>query len=406
MPTVVISPFNVANFPEGGGHFWVYLQYVLGLRQLGCDVYWLEGFCTEGPAEREAAALATFRARMEQHGLAGKVILYFKQSKEPSLNAPSEYLNMTRAEAEAIFSQADLLLNFHYAVNPGLLACFRRTALVDIDPGLLQFWISRGQLTVPRHDFYFTIGETVARSAAQLPDCGLPWIHFRTPVCLERWPYVFDPDSKAFTTISNWDSSDWVVDANEAYDNSKRVAFLEFADLPSLTSQPLELALFMRHQRDMAEWKDLERRGWHIRHSGDVAATPEMYQAYIQGSRGEFSCAKRSCMRFQNAWISDRTICYLASGKPVVVQNTGPSSFLPNGSGMFRFSTAEEAAAAFDTINADYERHCRAARQIAESYFDARRSLEMLLNIALGKPVDQQAPDPASLQTRSRTAEL
>jgi glycosyltransferase involved in cell wall biosynthesis len=111
-------------------------------------------------------------------------------------------------------------------------------------------------------------------------------------------------------------------------------------------------------------------------------------------------------MRFQNAWISDRTICYLASGKPVVVQNTGPSSFLPNGEGIFRFSAPAEAAAAFDTINADYERHCRAARQIAESYFDARRSLEMLLNIALGKPVGQQAPDPASLQTRSRTAEL
>ena len=385
MPVVVLSPFNVAGFPEGGGHFWVYLQYALGLRLLGCEVYWLEGFRTKGRAEQEAAALATFRARMQQYGFGGKCILYLMHSENPSPEAPTEYLDMARAEVEAIIEQADLMLNFHYSISPALLARFRRTALVDIDPGLLQFWISRGQLTVPRHDFYFTTGETVGTPAARFPDCGLRWIHFRPPVCLERWPYVFDPRSDAFTTVSIWDSSDWVVDRDAGYENTKRLAFLEFADLPQLTTQSLELALFLRRERDIAESKDLEKRGWRIRHSREVAATPEMYQAYIQGSRGEFSCAKRSCMEFQNAWISDRTICYLASGKPVVVQNTGPSSFLPNGEGMFRISTPKEAADAFAAINADYERHSRAARQIAETYFDSKRTAEGILEFSLGK---------------------
>ncbi len=151
MPTVVIAAHNVAAFPEGGGHFWVYLQYVLALRQLGCDVYWLEAFRTKGRAEREAAALDTFRARMERYGLSGKVILYLTHSQTPMAEAPTEYLNVSRAEAEAVFEKADLLLNFHYAISPGLLARFRRTALVDIDPGLLQFWISSGQLRVARH---------------------------------------------------------------------------------------------------------------------------------------------------------------------------------------------------------------------------------------------------------------
>ena len=385
MPVVVLSPFNVAGFPEGGGHFWVYLQYALGLRLLGCEVYWLEGFRSKGCAEEEAAALATFRARMQQYGFGGKCILYFTNGENPSPAAPTEYFDMSRAEAEAIFEQADLLLNFHYSISPTLLARFRRTALVDIDPGLLQFWISRGQLAVPRHDFYFTVGETVGTPAARFPDCGLRWIHFRPPVCLERWPYVFDPRSDAFTTVSIWDSSDWVVDRDAVYENTKRLAFLEFADLPQLTTQSLELALFLLRERDIAESKDLEKRGWRIRHSREVAATPEMYQAYIQGSRGEFSCAKRSCTEFQNAWISDRTICYLASGKPVVVQNTGPSSFLPNGEGMFRFSTLREAADAFAAINADYERHSRAARQIAETYFDSKRTAEGILEFSLGK---------------------
>ena len=383
MPTIVLAPYSVATFPEGGGHFWVYLQYVLGLRQLGCEVYWLEGFRTKGRAEQEAAAMATFCARMEQHGLGARVILYVTQSKKFTPEAPTEYVNMTREEAEAIFERADLLVNFHYAISPGLLARFRRTALVDIDPGLLQFWISRGQLSVPRHDFYFTISENVGRPGGKIPDCGLGWIPIRPAVCLERWPYRFDPRCEAFTTVSIWDSGDWVVDSDETYENTKRVAFLEYAGLPRLTSQPLELALFLRREHELAEKEDLEGRGWRIRHSREVAATPELYQAYIQQSRGEFSCAKRSCMKFQNAWVSDRTICYLASGKPVVVQDTGPSAFLPNGEGMFRFRTPRQAAEAFEAINADYERHCRAARNLAETYFDARQAAEKILSHAL-----------------------
>src|SRR5437667_3899224 len=141
----------------------------------------------------------------------------------------------------------------------------------------------------------------------------------------------------------------------------------------------------------MAEQQDLEKRGWRIRHSREVAPTPGMYQAYVQGARGEFSCAKPSYIKFQTAWVSDRTICYLASGKPVVVQNTGPSSFLPNGEGMFRFSSLEEAVNAFEAINADYRRHCRAAREIAEAYFDSKRIVERILNSALGGTDDRKS---------------
>src|SRR5437588_5652798 len=301
MATIVISAYDVVNCPLAGGHFWVYLQYVLGLRLLGHDVYWLEAFRSKGRTEEEAALLAAFRARIEQYGLADKCILYLAYGKEPSREAPTDYLNMTRAEAEAIFARADLLLNFHYAISPGLLAHFRRTALVDIDPGLLQFWISREQLSVPPHDSYFTISEKVGQPDGKIPDCGLGWIHIRPAVCVERWPYSFDPRCEPFTTVSIWDSSDWIVDRDEQYENTKRVAFLQFAELPRLTRQRLELALFLRTQRDLDEWKDLEDRGWHIRHSREVAATPGMYQSYIQRSRGEFRCAKPSYLKFETA---------------------------------------------------------------------------------------------------------
>ena len=383
-PTVVVAAHNVAAFPEGGGHFWVYLQYVLGLRQLGCDVYWLEAFRTKGRAEQEATALATFREWAKMYGLGDKSIIYLTHSREPSPEAPTEYLDRPRSEAEAVFDKADLLLNFHYSISPALLARFRHTALVDIDPGLLQFWITRSQLRVPPHDSYFTIGENVGKPGSRIPSCGLGWIHIRPPVSLEHWPYQFDLRCEAFTTVSIWDGSDWIVDGDRKYENTKRAAFLEYADLPRLTKQPLELSLFLRTKRDMEEWKYMEERGWRIRHSREVASKPETYQAYIQRSRGEFSCSKRSCREFQNAWVSDRTLCYLASGKPVVVQNTGPSEFLPNDEGMFRFTTLEKAASAFGAINADYEQHCRAARKLAETRFDAKQVVAEILNRALG----------------------
>src|SRR5437879_1641072 len=187
---------------------------------------------------------------MQRDGLGAKFFVYRTHAETPPSEWPTSYVDANREEAEAVFERADLLLNFHYAIAPELLRRFRRTALVDIDPGLLQFWISRGQLTVPPHDLYFTTGETVGTTGARFPDCGLEWIRIRPPVCLEQWSRVVEPNAEAFTTVSNWDADDWIVDEQEVYENTKRVAFLEFADLPGLTTQPLELALFLRTEKD------------------------------------------------------------------------------------------------------------------------------------------------------------
>jgi hypothetical protein len=405
MPTVVISPYNMASFPEGGGHFWVYMQYGQAMLRSGCDVYWLECFNPTADPDRDNFVLHTFLERMGKYGFADKVIVYTKPERLGELRF-DDFVNVSRSKAEAIFRRADLLLNFHQRIDPALLASFRRTALVDIDPGLLQFWIGTGQLQISTHDLYFTIGETVGTPAAMFPDCGLEWIHIRPPVCLEAWQYVYDPNCAAFTTVSSWWGDEWITDGNGCcYENNKRVSFLDFVELPQKTSQTLELALYLGDEPAKSK-EELERsrggfepkhpfmsddehrtllqtHGWRIRHSARVAGTPELYQSYIQGSRGEFSCAKPSCMKFQNAWVSDRTVSYLASGKPAVIQDTGPSTFLPSGEGMVRFSTIEEAAEAFISINASYERHCRAAREIAEAFFDGKRVAETILNNAL-----------------------
>jgi hypothetical protein len=204
-------------------------------------------------------------------------------------------------------------------------------------------------------------------------------------VCLDLWPYAYDPRCEAFTTVTNWWSgfASEVVDGREVlYDNNKRVSFLAFAGLPRLTSQPLELAVYLAAD-DAEDRRTMERHGWRLRHSLEVSRTPEMYRAYIQRSRGEISCVKPSCVKLQNGWVSDRSLCYLASGKPVVVQRTGLSSYLPSGEGILQFSSLAEAAEALATVNADYERHCRSAREVAETYFDARRTAARILDVAL-----------------------
>jgi hypothetical protein len=392
--SVIVSSYEVANYPEGGGHFWVFMQYIQGLRRAGCDVYWLEEFRPGyGPAEdagrfqrnvdaaADERAIAVFLERARSFGLEDRVLLYVTRP-----GGTREWIGVSAAQAEAAVRSADLLLNFHYAIAPSLLGWAKRTALMDIDPGLLQLWIGTGQLTVLPHDRYFTTGETVGTPRALFPDCGIRWIHSPPPVCLELWPVASDSVYDAFTTVSGWWSGRWISVVENGrevlHENTKRAAFLPFVELPRHTAQPLELALDLADTDGDARAL-LEARGWRVRHARDVARTPELYREYIQRSRGEWSAAKPSCMRFQNAWVSDRTLCYLASGKPAVVQDTGPSALLPNGEGLFRFTSVEEAAAALDAINTSYPRHCRAARELVETCFDAVRVTERILNAAL-----------------------
>jgi hypothetical protein len=168
----------------------------------------------------------------------------------------------------------------------------------------------------------------------------------------------------------------------EIYPNDKRSGFLPFLDVPRQTSQTLELAIdlgdYYADERTM-----LVNRGWRVRESSEIASTPWDYQHYVQKSRGEFSCAKPHYVRLETAWISERTLNYLASGKPAVVQHTGPSRYLPDSEGLFRFGTPDEAARYLEMAAADYERQCKLARALAEEHFDARKVVRRVLELAL-----------------------
>jgi hypothetical protein len=364
-------------YPQGGGHLWVYLNWALGLRANGCQVIWLEVVEPETPVHEVQALTLALKCHLERYGLAECLALCSSNGESLPRAVVERCLDVEAT------TEAHLLLNFAYEISPQVVKRFQRSALIDIDPGLLQIWMSMGQLSVARHDMYFTIGETVGTPAARFPHCDLQW-HYTPPVVsLPAWPPTPAASTAPYTTVSDW-WGEWVEFQGESFNNEKRTSFLEYSNLPSHTAAQLELALCLAPGDDVNEERRfLEQRGWKIRHAWEVTSTPEQYQTYIQRSRGEFSCAKPSCMRLQNAWISDRTLCYLASGKPAVVQHTGPSRFLPDAEGLFRFRSLEEAARALEAVESDYERHCRLARQLAEEYFDARKVVGSVLERAM-----------------------
>jgi hypothetical protein len=374
--SVVCLCANTLYYPKGGGHLWVYLNWALGLRALGCQVVWLE-VANPGVAEpAQRACLAALKYRLGHYGLGDHVALCSGAGRPLPGGLTQECLDLEAATG------ADLLLNMAYDIPPAVVRRFRRSALLDIDPGLLQLWMSDGDVRVAPHDVYFTIGETVGQPGSRFPDAGLNWQYTPPCVALEWWsPSRAAPDAP-FTTVSHWDTHDqWVRDGDSHYLNDKRDGFLPFLDLPRHTTEPLELALCLATEED--EPRMLRQKGWRVRDAHAVASTPWDYQRYLQSSRGEFSCVKPSCVRLQNAWVSDRTICYLASGKPAVVQHTGPSRFLPDAAGLFRFRDVAEAAHCLDQVAADYEHQCRLARALAAEFFDARKIAARVLERAL-----------------------
>jgi hypothetical protein len=370
---------NTLTYPEGGGHLWVYLNWALGLRALNLEVFWLENVEPDAPLRESRAYAEALKNHLSHYGLADSVALFHGDKKKRSSELFKDYLTVEQVTA------ADLLLNFSYDISPELIMRFRRSALIDIDPGLTQVWAAAGDLSLPKHDIYFTIGETVGKPGARFPDLGLKWEYTPPCVALDWWPRRQAPPGASFTTVSQWWAPErdgqWEKDGDQTYPNDKRSGFLPYIDLPRRTRHKLELALCL--EEDDEERDVLRERGWSVRDSETVAGTPWDYQRYIQNSLGEFSCVKPSCTRFQNAWISDRTLCYLASGKPCVVEHTGPSSFLPDCSGLFRFRTAEEAVLYLDQAASDYQRESSEARALAEEHFDAKRVVRGVLERAL-----------------------
>lgn len=370
--TVCLAPVTL-DYLSGGGHFWAYLNWALGLRALSCNVLWLEGVVPSVPPGEIKAKVDALKNRLERYGFVNCLALHSWTNE----TLPSEITDSC-LDLDAV-TEADLLLELRYYTPSHIVKRFRRSALVDLDPGLLQTWMIKKQVYVAPHDVYFTIGENVGQPGTLAPDVGLTWNYTPPCVALDWWPPCEMLGNGRFTSVAHWYANGGILDDPRLDD--KRNAFLPFLDLPCVTGRDLELALDLHPEDDQRS--RLEERGWRVLNAHVVALTPWDYQSYIQGSLGEFSCAKPSYVKLETAWVSDRTICYLASGKPAVVQHTGRSRFLPDAAGLFRFRDVESAACAINRVVIDYDRQCKLARALAEEYFDASKVVATVLERAL-----------------------
>lgn len=381
---------GMAGSTPFAGVAWQTLHYLEGMRRLGHDVHYIEDTqrwpydpVANTISDDASAAVDYIAALMRRCGMEDR--WGYRDAAEAGLLHGVSEASLARTLAEA-----DLLINLSGATvlrDEHMQVPIR--VYLETDPVLPQIEVAQGRRftidLLAAHTHHFSFGENLGG-----PDCGVPVERFRyhptrQPVVLDWW----SPSSRGaldhlapFTTVANWRQTDKDIDWDgELYTWSKDVEFRRFLDLPAHVPRPLELALALDDDDTAAA---LRERGWIVRDALALSGDLVRYQDYILGSAGEFSVAKDQNVRLRSGWFSDRTACYLAAGRPAIVQNTAFDRVLPTGEGLFAFSTLEEAIAAFADVEADYAHHARAARAVAEEHFDAEKVLGTLVEQAAG----------------------
>jgi hypothetical protein len=373
---IVCSGFMVRH--PVGGFTWHHLQYLAGLARLGHEVVYFEDWgwansCFD-PSIDDMTASPNYGIRYMRYVF-----------NRIGLKCPWAYLaedgrcyGMTREELASHCRESDLYLNLSN-INwiPELESC-RRRVLVDTDPAFTQIGAHGAGGDFSRYDVLLTYGENVGQTGSSMPTAGHRWFPTRQPIVLDFWSTSPPSNDAPYTTIVNWTPMPDQYFEGRVYGQKDR-EFSIFFDLPRRTGERMEIAV----NGPAPVKKRLEHGGWALSEPCVVASDPWTYQGFIRRSRGEFCVAKHGYVSTRCGWFSDRSCAYLASGRPVVLQDTGFSTNLPCGEGLIAFNTFDEAVGGLQAISAAPERHSYAARHIAEVYFDSAVVLNDLLEKSL-----------------------
>lgn len=366
-----------------GGMAWHHLQYVMGLQRLGHEVYYLEDsgdtpFCCYDPergvTDENPSYGLRFAADIFQKTGLGQQWAYYDRHREM-------WHGPLAGRIHRILAGADMFLNLSCS-NPVRLwlADIPIRVLIDTDPVFTQIRNltdpARMQLS-EQHNAYFTFGENIGTPDCLIPDDGFPWLPTRQPVVLDAWPTTHGQPARKFTTVMQWESYPG-REFEGRYFGQKADEFPAYFDLPKKTQQQFELAL----GSPSAPRAQLRNSGWQLCNPLEVTRDPWVYQQYLRDSKAEFSIAKHGYVEGKTGWFSERSAAYLASSRPVVVQNTGFTKWLKSGEGVLAFSDPEEALVCVEQVAHHYERHCQAARQIAVEFFDSSKILTRLIESA------------------------
>ncbi len=380
-----IIVFGIVFWYPLAGVTYQFLHYLIGLRRLGYDVYYIEdsGRWVYDPVSNEMSPDAARNIQLvapifERYGFAGR---WAFRGNYPD----GECYGMSEAEILRLYREADAFLNVTGAqeIRDEHLACPRRI-YVESDPFPCQVGVALGNektiATLAAHDTHFTFGENLHAADCAVPVERFHWQPTRQPVVMDLWdPGSESSSNPAYTTITTWHNKGKDIDyQGQTYYWTKDREFMKVIDLPLRSPAPLELALGVNEEVS----RMLSEHGWRQVNSVDISRDFDRYRKYIQGSRGEFTVARDQYVRPNTGWFSDRSACYLAAGRPVITQETGFSKYLPTGNGLFGFNTMEDILAAIEAIETDHAAHCRAAREVAAEYFAAEKVIGSLMERA------------------------
>ncbi len=376
--------FGILFFYPLAGVTYQFLHYLIGLRRLGYDPYYVEdsGRWVYDPRLNDMSPdatgnIAALRPILEAHGFGDR---WAYRGRYPG----GQCHGMTEAQLLQLYRDADAFLNVTGAqeIYEEHMACPRRI-YVESDPFVMQAREANGDegtiALLSAHDTHFTFGENIGQ-----PDCGIPpsrftWLPTRQPVVMDLWETAPPPPGAPYTTITTWHNKGKDVQyRGDTYYWTKDREFEKFLDLPRRRDAAFELAVGV----DEETAARLRANRWRLASSVEVSSGIDPYRRYIEGSRGEFTVARDQYVRPNTGWFSDRTACYLAAGRPVITQETGFSAFLPTGTGLFGFRTMDDVLAAVDAIEGDYERHAKGARAVARECFAAETVVGSLMSRA------------------------
>jgi hypothetical protein len=350
------------NDPWQGGATWAVMQYVLGLRALGHDVWFIEPAGEEIDRRYVREVLRTFeledRAAFVLAGSQRTLGVPYGRLRSQGFDA---HLNVS-----GMLRDADLVDRIPVRIY------------VDLDPAFNQIWheVERIDMRLDGHTHFVSVGQSIGSPGCRVPTCGVSWITTLPPVHLGSWPRAFGAEGD-YTTVGHWRSYGSIM-AGGWQLGQRAHSMRELLALPARVRPRLTVALGI-DAGEATDLDSLERHGWKLLDPSGAAGTPSRYRSFIQSSRAEISIAKSGYVTSRCGWFSDRSACYLASGRPVVAQDTGLNGALPTGRGLLLFRDVDEAVRAIEDIESDYAGHAEAARELAIEHFDARRVLQTLL---------------------------
>ncbi|MGY1643902.1 glycosyltransferase [Geodermatophilus sp. SYSU D00703] len=375
MSRIVVSGM-IAAVPGQGGATWAVLQYLLGFARLGHEVFFVESLDPEVLQPSDVPLPHSVNARycrqvMQEQGFENAWALVRRGTRD---TAGLSHLDLAR-----IGAGTSVLVDISGTLaGEELFSEVPVRVYLDVDPGFTQLWDAQGvDVGLAGHTHFVSVGRSIGSPDCPVPTGGRNWITTWPPVVLDEWPVADRSAGTGFTTVANWRSYG-SVELDGVHHGQKVHSFRPLMALPARTEQRFLLALSI-DPGEVTDLAALRANGWQLLDPGEVAGSPSAYRQFIRSSTAELGVAKSGYVASRSGWFSDRSVCYLASGRPVLAQDTGFSRHLPTGTGLLAFDGLEDALAGVAEIAGDHERHSAAARSLAEAHFDSARVLRRLL---------------------------